>query len=377
MGDLVGVDIGTTALRAVRVSGLDSDGYAIISKFCVVPLRPDTVVSGAIRNPQAVATALAKACKAVGTKKNVILGASAQEVAVSQISLPAGAKSRERMAAVRTLGLQVSPAITPQDSAMALHTLREEQSADGRATVALSIAATTTKELETLLDIAARAKVSPRAVDLLSAGTLRALVRDSAASREPTSIIDIGATTTRVITREGLEIRAVRAFPIGGFDLTRAIAGAAKESFEEAERRKWSMRLPNQIVQEQRIRAAYAGLEDEEDDEYVKRMNQQNVVERALASSAEMLVEQIAQSVEVDAAGGGTRHVTICGGSSLMRGLKERLHRRLGVEVRLGAPWAHLAPTKENQQHFIAGREDPRLMLELVNAVGLALWVEP
>jgi type IV pilus assembly protein PilM len=376
MADTVGIDIGASAVRAVRVSGIDSDGYAVISGFSVVPLRPDSVVSGNIRNPQAVATAIEKACKHIGTKKNVIFGASAQEAAIARLSLPSAVKPRERMDAVRTMGIQVSPAISPLDAAMAMHTLREERASDGRTTLALSLAATTQTELAIILDVAKRAKITPRAIDLLSAGTLRALVRDTEDSRESTSIVDIGATTTRVLTREGLELRAVRAFPIGGFDLTRAIASAAKETADDAERRKWSMRLPNQALQEQRTKSTYAGLEDDEDDEYIKKMNQQNVIERALAGSAEMIVEQIAQAVEVDSSGSGSRHITICGGSSLMRGLKERLHRRLGVEVRLGHPWARLERTKEHEQYFLAGREDPRVMLELVNALGLALWVE-
>lgn len=374
MADVVGIDIGTSAVRAVRLQGIE-DGYAVVSRFAIIPLRNDAVLQGVIRNQGAVATAVSAACSAVGSRKNVVLGAIAPESAVGRVILPASVQAREQLAAIKIQGIQVAPAIMPHDAGLALSEIASSTSADGRSTTSLNVAATTLAEVETMLAIAAKAKVKLRALDLLSAGTLRALVRDHELSKEITSIVDIGATTTRVITREGLHIRTVRTFPIGGHDLTKAVAAASKESFQDAERRKVMMRLPAQVASEAASRGAYAGLEDE-DDAYVERMNQQNVIDRALASSAELLIEQIAQAIELDAANatGASRHITICGGSAKMRGLKDRLNRRLGVEVRLGHPWANLAKSKEHEQFFHAGLEDPSVMLELVNAIGLALW---
>jgi type IV pilus assembly protein PilM len=373
MADVVGIDIGTSAVRAVRLQGIE-DGYAVVSRFAIIPLRNDAVLQGMIRNQGAVAAAVNAACSAVGSRKNVVIGAIAPEAAVGRIILPSSVQPREQLAAIKIQGIQVAPAIMPHDAGLAISEIASSTSADGRATTSLNVAATTLAEVETILAVAAKAKVKLRALDLLSTGTLRALVRDHETSKEITSIVDIGATTTRVITREGLHIRTVRTFPIGGHDLTKAVAAAAKESFQDAERRKVMMRLPAQVVSESPSRGAYAGLED--DDTYIERMNQQNIIDRALASSAELLIEQIAQAIELDAANasGTSRHITICGGSAKMRGLKERLNRRLGVEVRLGHPWANLAKTKDHEQYFHAGLEDPSVMLELVNAIGLALW---
>jgi type IV pilus assembly protein PilM len=376
MSGIVGVDIGTTAVRAVRLSGLDADGYAVISSFAVVPLRLDAVHGGAIRNQAAVATAVQDACEKVGSRKNVVLGAIAPEAAVGRLWLPSAVKASERLAAITTQGIQVAPAIMPQDAVLSVSEVGLETSADGRSTVALNVAATTSEEVEALSQVAARAKVRLRAIDLLGAGTLRALVRDVPGSRDVTCIVDIGASTTRVVTREGLVVRSIRTFPNGGNDLTRALAAVAKESFEEAERRKQLMRLPATVERDTAQRTSYAGLDD--DDEYVRQMNQQNAVDRALAAATELLIEQIANAVELDATRSdvSARVVTLCGGSALLRGLKERLSRRLGVEVRLGHPWARLEHSKEHVEHFLGGAEDPKLMLSLVNAVGLALWSE-
>lgn len=376
MAGIVGVDIGTTSVRAVRLSGLDSDGYAVISSFAVVPLHLDAVHGGVVRNPAAVSVAVKTACEQVGSHKNVVLGAIAPEAAVGRLWLPSAVKPSERLAAIRTQGVQVAPAIMPQDAVLSVSEVGAETSADGRSNVALNVAATTAAEVDVLTQVATRAKIRLRAIDLLGAATLRSLVRDTVDSRDVTSIVDVGASTTRVVTREGLVVRSVRTFPNGGNDLTRALAAAAKESFEEAERRKLLMRLPASVERDSAQRSAYAGLDD--DDEYVRKMNQQNAVDRALAAAAELLIEQIANAVELDATRSGmsARVVTLCGGSALLRGLKERLSRRLGVEVRLGHPWARLEHSKEHEEHFLSGVEDPKLMLSLVNAVGLALWSE-
>ena len=47
---LVGLDIGSTGVRAVRVTGLDEEGFAIIDRLAVIPMRSDAFVSGKVRN---------------------------------------------------------------------------------------------------------------------------------------------------------------------------------------------------------------------------------------------------------------------------------------------------------------------------------------
>jgi type IV pilus assembly protein PilM len=375
---IVGVDIGTTAVRAARVLGVDDDGFAVVSHIASVPLRNDAVLSGRIRNPQAVAMALVRACDQVGAKRNqVVVGAIATEAAVARLTLPSAVRERERLAAVRTMGVQVSPAIAPIDSVMAIHPVGEQTAIDGTASVTVNLAATLQSELAAISNVCRLAKVTPRAIDLLAAGTMRSLVRDMPSSKEVSAIIDVGATTTRVITREGIHLRSVRCFPNGGFDLTRALATAAKESFDDAERRKWAMSLPSQAVADlSGLRGSYAGLEDDEEDEYTRKMTQQNIVERSLSAAAEMLVDQIAGAIDQDTPG-ATRALTLCGGTALMRGMKERLQKRVGAEVRIGHPWARLERSRANEKHFLAGKEDPRVMLEMVSAIGLGLWSQP
>jgi Tfp pilus assembly PilM family ATPase len=129
------------------------------------------------------------------------------------------------------------------------------------------------------------------------------------------------------------------------------------------------MRLSTNSLQNQ---TGYGLALDEEED--LKRLSSESSVENAMTLAAGTLIDQIAQAVEADAGSVATRYVALCGGGAQLRGFKERLQRRLGVDVRLGQPWAHLARTRSNLDYFHNGREDPRLMLSLTTATGLALW---
>lgn len=364
-----GVDIGSTGVRAAKVAGIDDEGFAVIERFAIVPLRGDAVIGGKIRNQAMVAQAVKKATKAVGaSSSSVIMGLSSPEQGVSRIALPAAVKPAERIAALRTMQVQVAATVPTAEAAISTNFVREENTADGRRVAALVVGAAMNTEVENLVKVCQLAGIDPRAVDLSGAGTLRALIRDLPNSRDAATIVDIGATTTTIISREGLHVRSIRSFNGGGLDLTRAIAAAGRESLEEAERRKYSMRLA--VRQAQRDNGYGALVEDDE----VRATVGETAIERALSTAADLLVDQIAQTVESDVGASQTRQIALCGGASLMRGLKERLQRRLALEVRIGHPWARLERSKHNVEFFHNGREDPRLMLLLSTATGLALW---
>lgn len=365
----VGLDLGSTGVRAVKLRGVDDEGFAIIERFALVPMRGDAIVAGKVRNPQLVAQAAKRALKAVKAPSGaVVVGLTAAEQGIARIALPAAVRQSERLSAIKTMQVQIAAAVPMNDAALSANFVREESTADGRRVAALLVAAALEHDVDLLTKVCQLAGFEPRAVDLAGAGTLRALVRDLPGSRDNATIVDIGATTTTVITREGLYLRSSRGFTGGGIDLTRAIAGAARESLEDAERHKFSLRLPTQLTQ---TATGYGGLGDDDD---ATRLAAETAIERALGTAADLLVDQIAQTVESDALSGVTRNVALCGQTALLRGFKERLQRRLGVEVRIGHPWARLERSKLNAEHFHGGREDPRLMLALATATGLALW---
>jgi type IV pilus assembly protein PilM len=374
----VGVDIGSTSVRVVKLSGLDADGFAVVDRFAIIPLRGDAVINGRIRNPQLVAQAIRQGLDRIGCRRSKLaVGATSMEAAVARLSLQAEVPHEKRSQVIRTLGLQVTPAISPTETMLATSFIREEQMADGRRVAALVVGATVDSEIELIRQVVKMAGGRLGAIDLAAAATARALVRDIEGSRDLTAVVDVGATTTKVVVREGLDLRSVRAVPAGGADLTRALAAVTKESFAEAERRKYGLRLPSSGAgpASQPVSMTYGDLENDEEEEYLKRLAAQTSAEQTLATSVENLVDQIAQMIEVETQNSGVSpsQLALCGGTSLTRGLKERLQRRTGTEVRIGQPWARLAESRRNADHFVNGREDPRVMLALATGIGLAL----
>lgn len=372
----IGLDIGSTAVRAVRVKGVDSDGFAVIEKFSVQPMRGDAVLGGKIRNPKVVGQFIQRALKEVGAKPGrVVAGIAIPQAAVAELELPAAIKANERVKALRTMEVSISAAVPANDSLLSVNYLGDAPAKDDKPQARLLVATTLSDAVEALNEAMSASGFQLRAVDLSAAATLRALVRDVEGSTDVSAIVDVGATSTTIVTRRGLSIVSVRGFANGGMDLTRAIAQAGKESFEDAERRKYSMHLPTGTSgMPVTLNDGYAGLADD-DDEYQRRVSQQTALEQSLAHAAENLVDQIAQAVEADSAAGvRPRHIALCGGTALTRGLKERLQRRTGVEVRIGHPWAKLAKSRDHEEFIHNGREDPRLMLSLSTATGLALW---
>lgn len=381
----IGVDIGSGSIRAARVSKIDDDGFAVIEAFGVAPLKSDAVEAGTIRQKTMVAAALRKVLEAVGSTSNVIIGINVPEQAVARLAVPATFKPAERLSSIRATTPQLGTALQVGEADLSLNYVRQEQLGEERMAAVL-VGGVDSGRLKTLLEVCRAAGITPRAVDLSGAGTLRALVRDVPTSEEVQAIVDVGATSTSVIVREGLYIRSVRTIPGGGAQITKALSMSMKDAPDVAEMRKMRMRLP--VADEAAAAPAaeapveqpalgFDGLVDQNaDNDYQRQLAVRTAAEKALAEAVDLLVDQIASTIESDAAAMGvaTPHVALCGGTALLGGFRQRLERRLRVDVRLGHPWARLAQTKDHDRFFHNGREDPRLMMSLATAAGLALW---
>ncbi|MFA5566439.1 MAG: pilus assembly protein PilM [Acidimicrobiia bacterium] len=371
----IGVEIGSTAVRAAKISGLDKDTFAIIDRFSNVDLPAGAVTAGAVRHPKVVAVALKTALADVGTRNSkIVLGITHPTAGLTRVPIPAAVKTPDRLKALATLGTQVSASLPINTTALATQQITKTENAEGNPVSLLAVAGIRQETLEHTLGICSAADVKPVAIDLSAAGLLRSLVRDTPSSLATTAIVDIGATQTTIIIRQGLRLRSVRGLQAGGLSLTETLAAAAKLSLEEAETRKEATQLVSHTQPEMVLGPDYTGTADEE--AYEQKLNQKTVSEQALAAAVDHLVDQIALAIETDAEG-EVRQVALCGGSSLLRGLKERLQRRLGVEVRIGRPWAHLANNNSNKPHIQDGIENPKTMLLLATAIGLGLWEPP
>jgi type IV pilus assembly protein PilM len=378
---LVGVDIGSSAVRVVRVSHVDDDGYAVVDRFGVSRMREGAVLAGTIKSPQTVAMAIASALKAANVSGyGAVVGLPSANVALALQSVPSAVARDARVSSLRALNRQISPTLPLATSDLAVSYVRTDVSAQGVRNDLLTVAAAARADLAILRQVCSLAKVTPRAIDLSAAGTLRALYRGGAYDEDTASLVDIGATKVTIATRQGPHLRSLRIVSGGGSEVTRALMREADVDLEEAERRKRTMSLPDA----DRLAAALVGEAGFESGYGVEDVAQTTTVrtsfDMTLMSMTDSLIEQVAQALDNHAVTYGSypQGVVLCGGGALLKGLKERMGQRLGVDVHLGAPWARVARGRRTETLFAAdGTEAPQQMLELATAIGLATWEDP
>lgn len=378
----VGIDLGATAVRVVEVAGRDADSIARITRCAIVPLQPGAIVAGQIQDPNAVGWAVARAIKAAKVSPyGAVMGVSSSDTALTRLQLPAALKPAEWTKALRTADRQISPKLPLESSAVSMYPVPDASDLGNPHQRTLLAAATVDSEVEKVLAVARRSKVTPRAVDLSAAAMVRALTLSVPGNEDVATLVDIGYSKVTVATRQGLHLRSVRTFEGGGERVTRAVMGALGGTYDNAEEAKLTMRLsataaPAQIAAPV-MQAAYgalptmgSGLSGGHDASH-----------DALASSVTNLIEDIASAIEADAAAHPhlpTQGVVLCGGTSLLRGLREQLVQRVGVPAFIGRPWARVVSNKDTERLLAAGSEDPAVvLLSLATAVGLATWKDP
>jgi type IV pilus assembly protein PilM len=377
MAGTVGIDIGSTAVRVVRVSRIDDDGYAVVDRAGVARMREGAVLGGAIKSPQTVAMAISAALKSAGVSGyGAVIGLPSANVAIAPQVMPSAVARESRVSSLRALNRQISPTLPLATSDLAVSYVRTDVTAEGVSNDLLTVAAASRIDLSLLRQVCALAKVTPRAIDLSAAGTLRALYRGVDGAQDTASLVDIGATKVSIATRQGAHLRSLRIVTAGGDEVTRALMREADLDLDEAERRKRTLTLPDAARMSVQLTGggfdSGYGVEDD-----VQATTSRTSFDMVLVSMTDALIEQVAQALDNHAVTYGVypQGVVLCGGGALLKGFKERLAQRLGIDVHLGAPWARVQRSRRTETLFGAdGAESPQMMLELATAIGLASW---
>ncbi|MFM7089075.1 MAG: pilus assembly protein PilM [Candidatus Paceibacterota bacterium] len=369
MKSIVGIDIGSTNVRAAEVVGVDANGFAVVRKLAISPVSDGAVQSGRVKNPEEVAMSLIRVIKEGGfSKYGPVIGISSPDVALTRISLPASVRKSERASAIKASGRSIAPTYGLEESVLSTSLIAVTAGDETMPTSTIDVASVRNIELEALLAACKIAKITPRAIDLTGAALLRSLTRANPQFGEVSTVVDIGATKTTIVTREGLSMRSLRTINGGGQDLTRAIMTVVDDDYRAAEERKHGLKLNNATMET--LSTTYLDVD---------LSARKSPLDVALSNAADLLVDAIGQAVETDAANYGnfTQGIALCGGSSLMRGIKDRIQARVGVPVMIGRPWAEIEQTRRNSIYFKDGRPDPKVLLSIAPAVGLGLWREP
>lgn len=232
---MLGLDVGTTAVRVVEVV-LDRAGKTpVVSRVGEVPLPAGAVRDGEVADVGAVGAAIAELWRQTGLRsRDVRVGLTGSRVVVRVVDMPS-MPDDEMAGAVRFSAADHIP--IPLDEAVLDHAVLEPAPPGGPPMVKVLVAAAHRSTLDGLLAAVAAGGLRAVAVDLVPFALVRALATSSPEPSEPgdgpagdpappgaEAIVSVGAGLTTVVVHEGGRPRFVRTVPVGGDMLTAAVA---------------------------------------------------------------------------------------------------------------------------------------------------------
>ena len=226
-----GLDIGSSAVKVVQLREM-GDGYAL-GALSVVPLPPETIADGAIKDPPTVISAIRTAVSKAGvTGRDAVIGICGRELIIKKIEVPD--VPEKELPGVVQLEAEHHIPFAAEEVFLDFHVVGK------RANVLdLILVAVKKAKVTEYAGVVEEAGLAPVVVDVDGFAVENQYeVNAGVASDEAVALIDIGAAVMKTnVTRGGASIFA-RDIPFGGNRYTEAIASALSLSFEEAERAK-------------------------------------------------------------------------------------------------------------------------------------------
>jgi len=375
----IGLDIGSTAVRAVELTGGDPPS---VVKAAQVPLPQGAVENGEVKEPQAVAEALRELWERGGFKaKRVFMGVGNQRVVVREIALPFLPEKELRA----SLGFQVQEFIPmPVDEAVLDYDPIGEFEQDDRTMLRMLLVAAQRQMVDTVISAATGAKLEPVGLDLVPFAMVRSVgttgVGMDLEDEGDEAVIDIGAHVTNIVVHARGTVRFVRILPSGGRDITLAIARGIGVDDEVAERLKRGEDVDvvtsapaAEESDDQPEGRPDGGPEGEEAPPPAPTAGPPDLerVREIAMQRAASFVDEIRSSLEfytAQAQGARIARVLVTGGGSKLEGFLELLRQRIPVQVDPGQVFQHARSQLSLSEEALAEAEPV-----LAVAVGLAI----
>jgi type IV pilus assembly protein PilM len=347
----IGLDIGSTAVRAVEVTGGDPPSVIHAAQ---VPLPPGAVESGEVKEPEQVSEALRELWQRGGFKsKRVYMGVGNQRVVVREIALPYLPEKELRA----SLGFQVQEFIPMSvDDAVLDYDPVGEFEQDDRRMLRMLLVAAQRSMVDVVVAAVLGAKLEPAGLDLVPFAMVRSVgttgVGMDLEDEGDEAVVDVGAHVTNIVVHAQGNTRFVRILPSGGRDITVAIARGLGITEELAERLKRGEDVEAQeIAAETEQRPDVEPTEGQEPvggagppETPVPRPPQGALpdparVREIALQRASSFVDEIRSSLEfytAQAQGARIARVLVTGGGSKLDGFLELLRQRIPVQVDRG-----------------------------------------
>lgn len=340
-----GLDISDGSLKAVELRRRGTKDEIIAHAFLEIP--PDVVEQGEIRNPAALAEAIRSLMKNATPRPfstpNVVFSLGESNIYIHPFKFPETLSELQvRRAVPYEAEGELPIAVKDTYTDLEFHRSRDRSHH-------VLFAAARRSVVDEYIRVLTTAGLRPVVAELESLALTRALVLDQDGS---VLIVDVGSTSSTMTTVERKTVHGAVIIPLGGVQLTLAIAAATGGSVDNAERTKREN-----------------GLEEGSAD-----------VRTAITTALTPLLREAHNAAQYHQAHTGrpVRQCILSGGTARLKGLAAFLKEQLRMDVVLGDPFgirsiAFSSAYTEDTRSAFAGSG-----VLFANSVGLALrGVEP
>lgn len=323
MGRVIGLDIGSSAVRGVEVRGVGSK--AVLGKAFEVPLAPGAVISGDIRDEASVVAALSELrTRAKFGTKNVVIGIANGDFVTRLIDRPAQPHAEMKKALKYDIPDYFD--VGSDDPYYDAHVIREwdDPTRPGQRMTTMLVTGASREMVHRFTDAVDKSGFTPVKVDASPLAIIRSTWDGQ--NNGPEAIVDIGASKTIVVVQQGGQPMYIRILPnVGGESVTSHLQRTFSWTYEEAESSKIALGLVSGL-EVSSMSNVFNQQQDAGNDDT-------RMIARAIAEVMEGIIGNIRESIEVVSHRYPIQRLLLSGGGSQMTGLPARLGSELGLPV--------------------------------------------
>jgi type IV pilus assembly protein PilM len=338
----IGLDIGTSAVRAVELSAIDGP-RPVIEAFGQVGLRPGAMEAGEIKDRSQVSIALRRLWQEGGfSSRRVHVGVAGLRAITREIDMPLMSPD-ELENAVRFQADEVVP-FPLESTALSSKVVAQINEPNAPPKLRVLIAAAHEQLIDSLVGTLEEADLIPVSIDLVTAALARALY-DPRFGGAIETIASIGAGLTLVVVEQGGVLQFVRTLDMGGESITSAVGG--------------SLDLPHADAEVVKRQLSYPGDHDSR-------------AESAANAVVDELVSEIRNSIRFFSSLPGRQPVSrilLTGAGCRATGFFAKLQATAGVPVGVASPLSRVDTTNLS----LSAEQAADLDAVIATPIGLAL----
>ena len=368
---LIGIDIGSTAVRAARVQIVR--GKPRVTHAAEIPLPDDTLINGELRDPAVLRSALKLLWRVGGFReKDVIIGVANQQTLVRQVDLAYDPPEdfKESLPYKVAQGLPVDAGELSLD----FYGLGDYYDAEGNQRRRALLVGAMNTVVDGFCQAAVEAGLRPRGVDFSGFALVRAAAYTAG---NPTAVpgpplpgeeytvevlVHVGGSVTVIVMHNHGRPIFIRLVQGGGASVTRAISDHLNLGWDVCEALKKALSTDPALLDKRTRRLASEVPRDKIP-----------VVQQIMNMMASSLVQSVRESVDYFLAASPqvseVSRVLLSGGGSMLAGYGQRVAAELRTDVGMLTPMAAFAKPRSRDEF---ARLDPRFSI----AFGLPLGVQ-